>query len=181
MIRITAAAMLVAALAVASPAQPPSPPVEAGPSAEPGPSGLKPLRAPDGLSRSHVNLRVSFTLRERGLESSGSFLVESGTQANFVLGSDEPWETESPQGKGIEFKKHGAIVNVLPSISQEKDRVDAQWQSELSGPLAPKTSLKVPTLATFQFQTEFSARLGRSVVLVDGPGRRIEVKIEVER
>lgn len=137
-----------------------------------------PMKTPDNAVPQDKDLRISFKLRFKDLHAEGNFVTESGTQANYVQGGEVPWETSSPQGKGIEFKKYGVIVNVLPFIKPDaEDVVDAQMQIELSGPVASKNSLNVPEIATFQLQNEFSTSLGKTVVLVDEPDRRIEVTI----
>src|SRR5205823_310171 len=113
--------------------------------------------------------------------SSGNFRVLNQTQANYVLGGDQPFEVETANGKGVEFKKFGTIVNVLPAIKPDTDIVDSQLQIELSGPLAAQGALKVRPVATFQLQTEFSAPLGKTVLIVDEPDRRVEVRFEAAK
>ena len=171
---------LIALLSVLSFAQPPNPPDKKVESAVPSHVPFKKSFSPKASSTpfSDINLKISFKLKFKRLESSGNFTVQSGTQANYVIGGDDPVEISNAQGKGVEFKKHGTIVNILPIVQPDSDRVDAQWQSEISGPLAPETSLKVNPIATFQIQTEFTVTLGKTIVLVDEPDRRVEVKIE---
>lgn len=133
---------------------------------------LEPSLAAD--DNSNAVFRVSFKLQDRELKASGNFVVESGTQANYSIGGDEPFEHQNAGGVGVEFKKVAAIINVLPAFVPGTDIVDCQWQSELSGPLAPKGSLKVQPISTFQLQTEFRVALGKTIVLVDEPDRRVE-------
>ena len=125
-----------------------------------------------------MNLKFSFKLKFKQMENVGNFVVQSGTQANYVLGGEIPVEVEHAQGKGIEFKRHGTIVNVLPVVRPDSDKVDIQLQCELSGPLPPETSLRVNPIATFQYQTAFVATLGKTLVLIDEPDRRVEVTID---
>jgi hypothetical protein len=182
---IALAAFILALGAWTTAAQPPEPTALPGrpPHAGPAKRKLPALRAPTAETagidaRTNANLRISFKIRYKELENSGNFIVQSGTQANYVIGGEEPREIQNAQGKGIEFKKHGIIVNVLPVLYPETDVVDTQLQCEISGPLSPVTSLQVPPIATFQLQIEFRSALGKPIVLVDEPDRRIEVKID---
>jgi len=125
-----------------------------------------------------ANYKISFMIKVQGLESAGNFVVHEGAQVNYVRGGETPYEVANKQGTGIEFKKHGTIVNCLPVAVPDSDRVILQCQFELSGAIAPATSLKVRPIETFQLQTEFSAQRGKTVVLVDEADRHLEVKVE---
>ncbi|MCX5787523.1 MAG: hypothetical protein NTX64_03280 [Elusimicrobia bacterium] len=173
-------AALTAVLSVPSFAQPPNPPDKKAESNLPARAPKNRTFSPKAPSTalSDMNLKVSFKLKFKRLESSGNFTVQSGTQANYVIGGDDPVEVITKQGTGIEFKKYGTIVNILPAVVFDSDKVDAQLQAELSGPQAPETSLKVNPISTFQIQTEFTITLGKTIVLVDEPDRRVEIKIE---
>lgn len=122
-----------------------------------------------------ANYRVAFRMKLAELERSGNFTVQDGAQANYVLGGDTPTEAQNSRGeKGIEFKKHGTIVNCIVTGG---GRLNAQCQFEISGPLPPQTSLKVNPIATLQLQTTFTAEKGKPLLLVDEPDRRIEITI----
>jgi hypothetical protein len=128
---------------------------------------------------SDVNFKISFKIKTDELESAGNFVAHNASQANYAKGGDSPVELESSkEHKGVEFKKYGTIVNCLPVAVPDSDKVDAQCQFELSGPLRPVTSLKVNPITSFQYQAEFTVQKGRRIVLVDEPDRRVEVKIE---
>jgi hypothetical protein len=180
MIIRASAALIVLSLACAAFAEPAKTPAASPQGSAPAPAQrkFKEMRPPAATPRESMNLRLSFKLRYKNLESSGNFIVQNGTQANYVLGGEQPFEIANAQGKGIEFKKHGAVVNVLPVIDPNADKVDVQWQSEISGPLEPETSLKVNPVASFQVQTEFIVPIGKTIVLVDEPDRRIEARFE---
>lgn len=139
----------------------------------------KPLGRAISDGSSPVNFRISFTIRAGEVSSSGNFVVKNGNQVNYVRGGDTPIEVKNSRGdKGVEFKKHGTIVNCLPTADPNGTLVHAECQFELSGPGKPETSLQVHPVATFQIQSSFVARKGQPLVLVDEPDRRIEVKIE---
>lgn len=150
--------------------------------AEPGYPGDVTEETPADPEQPQPMLKVSFKLRFNDMEKTGNFLVLNATQSNYVVGGDEPWVFENSQGKGVEFKKHGTIVNMLPAVNPiDPKMVDAQIQVELSGPGRSMTELKVPPVTTFQLQTEYQAPLGRKMVLVDEPDKRVEVTVELYR
>ncbi|HAH08453.1 MAG TPA: hypothetical protein DCM05_18330 [Elusimicrobia bacterium] len=142
------------------------------------PDASAPFPAPDEPEQ--PMFKVSFKIRFEGLEGSGNFAVRGATQSNYVVGGDTPFVIENAAGKGLEFKKHGTIVNILPVLDPSKpDTVDSQIQIEISGPGKPTTELKALPVQTFQLQTEFLSTLGKKAVLVDEPNKRVEVLIEV--
>lgn len=125
-----------------------------------------------------ANLRVSFAIRLQDLQSSGNFAVQDGSQANYVRGGETPFEVKTEKGTGLEFKKYGTIVNCLPASVPGGNTVAASCQFELSGPGRPETTFQVKPPMTFQLQTTFVAEKGKTLVLVDEPDRRLEVKLE---
>ena len=125
------------------------------------------------------NLKVSFKIKSRALESSGNFIIGAGKQVNYVVGGDEPSEIATNRGKGVEFKKHGTIVNLIATVRPTSGDVDLQVQIERSGPLVgDRKLLNVRPIETFQLQTMCTAKLGKPIVLVDEPDRRIELLVE---
>lgn len=126
-----------------------------------------------------ADYRISFKMKDHDLEASGNFVVQNGAQANYVSGGETPSVVSSKNGeKGVEFKKHSAIVNCLPVENPNNGRIRAECQFELSGPLAPATELKVHPAKTFQLQTSFEVQKGHTLVLTDEPDRRVEVRID---
>lgn len=125
-----------------------------------------------------TNFKISFKIRSGELEDSGSFTVLAGSQSNFIAAGEKAFETGAGAARGVEFKKHGAIVNCVAVAKPATTIVRAECQFELSGPLAPTGELKARSIASLQFQTAFEVERGRTMVLVEGPARHIEVKIE---
>lgn len=127
-----------------------------------------------------VNYRVSFKMKNEALSAASSFLMGSEQQAKYLQAEENPHEFESaqaPGGMGVEFKKVTAIVNCV--ISRAKDGVVyGDFQFELSGPVAPVGKRKSVPLRTFQYTSPIAARLGQTLVVVDGPDRRIEIRID---
>lgn len=137
------------------------------------PAALRPQK--DALT----NVQVSFKLRNAGREVSSRFVIGSGSQANYVVGGELAKAVQTSQGKGLEYKKHGVIVNCLPVLSPDGKRVSAELQVEVSGPGRKNQDLDAWDLDTFQYQTSFTAELGKLLVLVDEPDRRVEITVSL--
>jgi len=130
-------------------------------------------------SQVKTNYKISFAIAMDGMERAGNFIVGGGTQGNYVYGGENPLEVTLGDGKKVvDFKKFGTIFNCLVT-KFSPGLVNIQMQIEVSGPVADNsTTLKTPAIKTFQIQTEITLGLGRSMLLVDEPDRRIEIKIE---
>jgi hypothetical protein len=140
------------------------------------PAGAATLHAPKGDS---ANLVVAFKMKNAQREASGRFVAGNSTQANYVVGGEATKTIQSVQGKGVEYKKHGVIVNCLPVLTGDGRRVRAEIQLEISGPGRKNPDLDAWDVDTFQYQASFTAELGKTVVLVDEPDRRIEVTLSL--
>lgn len=104
------------------------------------------------------------------LLSNPKVITKSGTQANFVVGGDQPYPVTNAQGVGVEFKKFGVILNILPAINpNKKDSIDAQLQLEVSNPDFSKPvtvgNTSVPSITTRQVQTEVEIKSGETLVI----------------
>ena len=104
------------------------------------------------------------------LLSNPKVITKTGTQANFVVGGDQPYPVTNAQGVGVEFKKFGVILNILPAINpNKKDSIDAQLQLEVSNPDYSKPvtvgNTSVPSIVTRQVQTEVEIKSGETLVI----------------
>ncbi|MBI5202325.1 MAG: type II and III secretion system protein [Elusimicrobia bacterium] len=104
------------------------------------------------------------------LLSNPKVITKSGTQANFVVGGDQPYPVTNAQGVGVEFKKFGVILNILPAVNpNKKDSIDAQLQLEVSNPDFSKPvtvgNTSVPSITTRQVQTEVEIKSGETLVI----------------
>jgi len=102
--------------------------------------------------------------------SSPKVVTKSGSQANFVVGGDQPYPVTTNQGVGVEFKKFGVILNILPVLDpNKKDSIDAQLQLEVSNPNFSQTvqvgGTSVPSITTRQVQTEVEIKSGETLVI----------------
>jgi len=102
--------------------------------------------------------------------SNPKVITKSGTQANFVVGGDQPYPVTTNQGVGVEFKKFGVILNILPTVNpNKKDSIDAQLQLEVSSPDFSKPvqvgGTTVPSITTRQVQTEVEIKSGETLVI----------------
>ena len=82
--------------------------------------------------------------------------------------------------KAIEYKRFNTIANATLVKDSGSGRVRVECQFELSGSLSPvgEGTLQAQPVASFQYQSSFYATLGKTIVLVDEPGRHIEVQID---
>ena len=135
--------------------------------------------APRPPKGSPANLAISFKLRNVQREAAGRFVVGNGNQANYVNGGELAKAVQASQGKGLEYKKHGVIVNCLPLLSADGRRANMECQFEISGPGRKNPDLDAWDLDTFQFQSDFTAELGKPLILVDEPERRVEITVSL--
>ena len=137
-----------------------------------------------GDSRRRV-FQVAVEASYQELKGSAAFLVTEASQANNVQGGDTPFLVRNRQGEGVEFKKWGFIVNILPTFDPADPKAaQAQIQVELSGPIkssgvtleGQEDRYRVPEIATAQLQTEFFCALGRKTLISQSP-LRVEVTL----
>lgn len=124
-----------------------------------------------------TNFRISFKVRAGELSSAGNFVIADRAQSNYTDGGEAPFDIESGKGDMIEYKKHGVIVNCLPT-ALDGSLVAVGCQFELSGSEKPATAMKVRPATTFQLQTSFIIRRGATMKLVDSADRLVEVTLE---
>ncbi|MBI4051230.1 MAG: type II and III secretion system protein [Elusimicrobia bacterium] len=119
---------------------------------------------------------LSTTLRLLETEGKAQFLAnpkvitKSGTQANFVVGGEIPFPSVNNQGVGVDLKRFGIILNMLPVILSKKDeRINVQLQLEVSNPDFSKPvtiqNVSVPSIVTRQVQTEVELKSGETLVI----------------
>ena len=117
-------------------------PLRAQEAALPASAPAKKLRAPDA-SREDKLLLVEVVMKSQGVESTSSFVVQAGSQANLKF-------------KG---KKSSQIVNLLPVINPNNGNVRAELQFELSA--GPDS--------VWQLQTSSEFKLGKKTHLAVVP------------
>jgi hypothetical protein len=124
-----------------------------------------------------INLKISYKMKLDAVESVGSFVTESGTQCNNVLKEDAPYVSDETGEKKPGSNRHGAIVNAVATAAAGK-KAGVKLQAEMTELLEPAAGTKAAPVKTFQYQGTFTVELGRSIVLVDGPDRRLEMTVE---
>ena len=117
-----------------------------------------------------TSLQLMETEGKAQILSNPKVVTKSGTQANFVVGGDQPYPVTTNQGVGVEFKKFGVILNILPVLNpNDKDSIDAQLQLEVSNPNFSQTvqvgGTSVPSITTRQVQTEVEVKSGETLVI----------------
>jgi len=122
------------------------------------------------LTQLQTSLKLLETEGKAQLLSNPKLITKNATQANFVVGGDQPYPVTNNQGVGVEFKKFGVILNILPVVNpNKKDFIDAQLQLEVSNPdfSRPVTvgNTTVPSIVTRQIQTEVEIKSGETIVI----------------
>jgi len=122
------------------------------------------------LTQLQASLKMLETEGKAQLLSNPKIITKNATQANFVVGGDQPYPVTNNQGVGVEFKKFGVILNILPIVNpNKKDYIDAQIQLEVSNPDFSKPvvvgNTTVPAIVTRQIQTEIEIKSGETIVI----------------
>lgn len=117
-----------------------------------------------------TSLRMLETEGKAQLLSNPKVIVQAGSQANFVVGGDQPYPVTNNQGVGVEFKKFGVILNILPVINpNKKDTIRAEAQLEVSNPDFSRPvavgNISVPSITTRQVQTSVELTSGETLVI----------------
>ncbi|MBI4387127.1 MAG: type II and III secretion system protein [Elusimicrobia bacterium] len=117
-----------------------------------------------------TSLQLLETEGKAQILSNPKVITKSGTQASFVVGGDQPYPVTTNQGVGVEFKKFGVMMDILPSVNPDKkDMINAQLRLEVSNPEFSKAVLvggtAVPTMATRQIQGEVEIKSGETLVI----------------
>ncbi|MFH2204273.1 MAG: type II and III secretion system protein [Elusimicrobiota bacterium] len=122
------------------------------------------------LTQLQTSLKMLETEGKAQLLSNPKIITKNATQANFVVGGDQPYPVTNNQGVGVEFKKFGVILNILPVVNpNKKNYIDAQLQLEVSNPDFSKPvtvgNTTVPAIVTRQIQTEVEIKSGETIVI----------------
>ncbi len=122
------------------------------------------------LTQMQTSLKMLETEGKAQLLSNPKVITKNAVQANFVVGGDQPYPVTNNQGVGVEFKKFGVILNILPVVNpNKKDYIDAQLQLEVSNPDFSKPvtvgNTTVPAIVTRQIQTEVEIKSGETIVI----------------
>jgi hypothetical protein len=116
-------------------------------------------------------LRVQVEAEYDGMAHTADFLVAHGNQSNYVQGGETAFSVETEAGKGLEFKKWGFVVNVLPVEDPSRPgRVSLEMQVEVSGPVRGKDGVEV---RTWQLQTALNLVKGKPKTVSRGSGKMV--------
>lgn len=112
-------------------------------------------------------LLIEVDVEHGSLSDSAAFVVQNAAQANYVRGGDKHFKVRTGQGEGVEFKKWGFIVNVLPAVDPSRpERVTLQVQIEISGPVGDG---EVKDSITWQLQTQVTVVKGKKTLISRKP------------
>ncbi|MDD5656173.1 MAG: type II and III secretion system protein [Elusimicrobia bacterium] len=117
-----------------------------------------------------TSLKLLETEGKAQLLSNPKVIVQAQSQANFVVGGEAPYPVTNAQGVGVEFKKYGVILNIMPVINpNKKDTIRAEMQLEVSNPDFSKPvqvgNTSVPAITTRQIQTSVEIKSGETLVI----------------
>ncbi len=118
-----------------------------------------------------ATLKMLETEGKAQMLSNPKVIVQANSQANFVVGGEQPYPVTGATGSvGVELKKYGLILNVMPVINpNKKDTIRAEMQLEVSNPDYSKIvhvgGTDVPSFVTRQLQTSVEIKSGETLVL----------------
>ncbi|MBI2362073.1 MAG: hypothetical protein HYV15_01640 [Elusimicrobia bacterium] len=92
------------------------------------------------LTQMQTSLKMLETEGKAQLLSNPKIITKNAVQANFVVGGDQPYPVTNNQGVGVEFKKFGVILNILPVINPNKKASPSRWATRRSPPSSPARS-----------------------------------------
>jgi pilus assembly protein CpaC len=117
-----------------------------------------------------TSLKLLETEGKAQLLSNPKVIVQAGSQANFVVGGENPYPVTNNQGVGVEFKKVATVLNIVPVINpNKKDTIRAEFQLEVSNADFSKPvtvgGTTVPSIVTRQVQTAVEIKSGETLVI----------------
>ncbi|MBI4371289.1 MAG: type II and III secretion system protein [Elusimicrobia bacterium] len=118
-----------------------------------------------------TSLKMLETQGKAQLLSNPKVIVQANSQANFVVGGEQPYPAANGSGTvTTDFKKFGVILNVVPVINpNKKDVIRAEMQLEVSNVDFSKTvqvgNTTVPSVVTRQIQTAVEVKSGETLVI----------------
>ncbi len=119
----------------------------------------------------NTSLKLLETEGKAQLLSNPKVIVQAQSQANFVVGGEQPYPTANGNGTvTTDFKKFGVIMNVVPVINpNKKDTIRAELQLEVSNISATSSvqvgNTTVPSIVTRQIQTAVEVKSGETLVI----------------
>jgi pilus assembly protein CpaC len=119
----------------------------------------------------NTSLKLLETEGKAQLLSNPKVIVQAQSQANFVVGGEQPYPTANGNGTvTTDFKKFGVIMNIVPVINpNKKDTIRAELQLEVSNVDFSKTvsvgNTQVPSVVTRQIQTAVEVKSGETLVI----------------
>lgn len=102
--------------------------------------------------------------------SNPKVIAKSNTSANFSAGGDIPFPVVNNTSAGVDFKKYGVKLDVMPTIIPEKDNIiHVQFSIELSSPDYSSpiviNGTSVPSLTSRILNSEVELNSGETLVI----------------
>ncbi len=125
-----------------------------------------------------VNYKITYKVNAEILESSGSVTALDRADADYSTSGETNVDLGEIDGKHLFEMKHFRISAVFkPSTDlQDGNFVILESQFQLQGPLSLKGAGK--QTIEMDFRTATRVMLGKTAVIMNGPGGRVEVTVE---
>ncbi|NLO91186.1 MAG: hypothetical protein GX410_04245 [Elusimicrobia bacterium] len=118
-----------------------------------------------------ANLRISFTFKVEGVQVSGNMVALNNTKASY----QKAVLPKKSAKKDKDAPVYGTMAECLPSLlAGQPEQVKMSCLFQMS---APKPGGKAGELVRFELNSDFMARPGQALLLVDEPDKRLEVTV----
>lgn len=119
-----------------------------------------------------VTLRALQTEGKAQLLANPKIITKSGTQAQFNVGGKIPYPVVNAQQVSTEFKDYGVVLNIAPTVLEDKDKKDTinvHVQIQVSNPDFSQAvvvgNTSVPSLVSRSAETEVELKNGDTIVI----------------
>lgn len=123
------------------------------------------------LDRQRISMQLDALIQnnQARILANPTLLTKSGFEANFLVGGEIPYPTVGQGGvQGVEFKKYGVALKILPLVTVRKT-IEAQINVGVSNPDSSVSiklnGIDVPGLASREAGTKVEVYDGETVVL----------------
>lgn len=123
----------------------------------------------DRMTKLRAELKALITNNQARVLANPTLITKSSFEATFAVGGEIPYPTVGQGGvQGVEYKKYGVILKILPIITPRKT-VEAQINVTVSNPDASQSillnNIRVPAIASRDAGSKVEVLDGETVVL----------------
>jgi pilus assembly protein CpaC len=121
------------------------------------------------ITQLQADLNALITHNQARILANPTLLTKSSFEATFAVGGEIPYPTVGQGGvQGVEYKKYGVILKILPVITPRKT-IDAQINVTVSNPDSANSiklnNITVPAIASRDAGSKVEVQDGETVVL----------------